>query len=91
VTSHEHHGTADRKESIEDGSRAASKALPLAFGRFLRMMPPDSLCLPLELCRRRNDLLGQPLHITLDRLGVAWNRTNHQLVDASITVTFHLV
>ena len=45
----------------------------------------------LEPCRRNNDLLSQPLHVSLHGLGVAQDRTHHHLMHTSVTVTFHLV
>jgi len=45
----------------------------------------------LEPCRRNNDLLSQPLHVSLHGFGVARDRTHHHLMHTSVTVTFHIV
>ena len=44
-----------------------------------------------ELCRRRNDLLSQPLDVTLYRVGVARDRADHHLMNPRVAVPFHLV
>jgi hypothetical protein len=44
-----------------------------------------------ELRRRHNDLLRQPLNVTLHGLGIARDRANYHLLHAGITVPPHLV
>jgi hypothetical protein len=45
----------------------------------------------LEPRRRNNDLLSQPLHVGLHGLRVARDRTHHDLMYTSVTVTLHFI
>src|SRR5712671_2381668 len=63
----------------------------LSYSRALRMFRTHPKQNSLEPCRRNNDPLSQPLHVSLHGLGVARDRTHHHLMHASVTVTFHLV
>jgi len=45
----------------------------------------------LEFHRWNDDFLGQPLNVTLRRLGVAWDRTYDHLVHPGVTVALHFV
>lgn len=83
----EHQTISQTPEVVEKGG---NDRMP-CFAETGISMTVASVTLVSELCRRRNDLLSQPLDVTLYSLGIARDRANYHLMHAGVTVPFHLV